>query len=92
MNNNHKHFDLYISGKVQGVFYRKSCKAQAIALGLFGTVENLKNGDVFCRVEGEIENIITFIDWCKEGPKDAKVLGFKSLEGKLEGYTSFEII
>lgn len=87
-----KHFELHISGKVQGVFYRKSCLAKANDLGIKGIVKNLTNGQVYCEAEGDIEKLIYFLDWCKEGPHHAVVDSVKNLQADVKGYTDFKII
>ncbi|MDX1333529.1 MAG: acylphosphatase [Robiginitalea sp.] len=66
---------LTITGKVQGVFYRKSAQARATALGLSGWVKNLENGGVMAEVQGEPFGMEQFIAWCKEGPESARVAG-----------------
>jgi len=64
-----------ITGKVQGVFYRKNAQARATALGLSGWVKNLENGGVLAEVQGEPFGVEQFIAWCKEGPQRAQVTG-----------------
>jgi acylphosphatase len=65
--------DLRISGVVQGVCYRASCREQAIRLGLTGEVRNLPDGDVAAVVEGPRAEIEQLIAWCRRGPPGAQV-------------------
>jgi acylphosphatase len=51
------HKNLYISGKVQGVFYRKSTKEIADKLGVKGFVQNMPDGSVYAEAEGEEADI-----------------------------------
>ncbi|MBT3407150.1 acylphosphatase [Candidatus Woesearchaeota archaeon] len=68
-----KTYQIIVSGKVQGVFYRESTQNKAKELGLCGTVKNLKTGEVEIFIAGD-ENIIhKLVDWCKIGPKNSKV-------------------
>ena len=65
--------DLYITGRVQGVFYRASAQQEAMRLGLTGEIRNLPDGNVEAVVEGPKEQVEEFIAWCKEGPPAAEV-------------------
>jgi acylphosphatase len=83
------HLDLSITGKVQGVWYRKSAAEKAIELGLKGFAQNLPDGSVRIAVEGKQEDLDAFIDWCRTGPPLARVEQVTSALGKWEGYTGF---
>ena len=65
--------DLYITGRVQGVFYRASAQQEAMRLGLTGEIRNLPDGNVEAVVEGLKDRIEEFVEWCKEGPPAAEV-------------------
>ena len=65
---------LIISGRVQGVFYRASCKEEAELYGLKGWVKNLPTGEVEVLAQGEKEKIEKLIEWCKKGPPHADVI------------------
>jgi acylphosphatase len=87
-----KSFRLHITGKVQGVWYRASTKDKAIALGLTGQVWNQQDGSVGVLVQGPVDKLIEFVEWCKEGPMLAKVKEvIVSEENAEEIFTSFEI-
>jgi acylphosphatase len=64
---------LYISGRVQGVFFRYETKAMALKLGVNGWVRNLPNGQVEALVEGEKEKVEKLIEFCRRGPPGAHV-------------------
>ena len=68
-----KRVRITITGKVQGVFYRKSAQAEARALGLTGWVKNLEAGGVLAEVQGEPFSVEEFIRWCHQGPERARV-------------------
>ncbi len=63
-----KHFSIHVIGKVQGVFFRASAKEKAEALHISGTVRNNPDGSVSIEAEGDEENLMHFVEWCKEGP------------------------
>lgn len=64
---------LYISGRVQGVFFRYETKAMALRLGVNGWVRNLPNGQVEALLEGEKEKVEKLIEFCRKGPPGAHV-------------------
>jgi acylphosphatase len=88
-----KTFQLNITGKVQGVWYRASAKDEAIRLGLRGEVWNNADDSVGVIVQGDDEVIRQFVAWCKKGPPLARVEEVTMTEvhdRKL--YTRFEIV
>ena len=63
----------YVSGRVQGVFYRASARVQAETLGLTGYARNLADGRVEIYACGEIQALEAFKDWLWHGPPHAQV-------------------
>ncbi len=63
----------WVSGRVQGVFFRASTQEKAKELGLRGRAENLPDGRVWVVVAGPIANVSTLIEWLHEGPLMARV-------------------
>ena len=63
----------FVSGRVQGVFYRSSTMQQAKQLGLHGWVRNLSDGRVETLACGEIDKLDDFEKWLEIGPQFAKV-------------------
>ena len=59
---------VYISGRVQGVFYRSNTKGQAHILGVSGFVKNLPDGRVEAVFEGEEVLVNQIISWCRNNP------------------------
>ena len=59
---------IFVSGRVQGVFYRDHTRRWASSSGLSGWVRNLADGRVEVLVEGEKKNIESLIDRLREGP------------------------
>lgn len=57
-----KHYNITVSGKVQGVFYRASTKEKAEQLGIKGFVRNQSDGTVYIEAEGEVSQLDAFID------------------------------
>lgn len=68
-----KQVSLQVSGRVQGVWFRAETKRRADDLGVFGSVRNMVNGNVYIEACGSIQKIDQFIEWCKKGPPLARV-------------------
>lgn len=64
---------IFISGRVQGVFFRAKTEKLANLLGVGGWVRNTEDGRVEVLAEGEKEKIDELIKWLKRGPPLAKV-------------------
>ena len=64
---------IFVSGRVQGVFFRDSTRQQANRLKLAGGVRNLLDGRVEVQVTGDETIVQELIKWLKIGPKYAKV-------------------
>ena len=86
-----KHFNIIISGKVQGVFYRQSTLEIANELGIRGFVRNEPNGNVYIEAEGTEEQLKKIIEWCKKGPSRAVVSEVIFSEGELKNFEGFLI-
>ena len=83
---------IYVSGHVQGVFYRANAKRIAGSLSLTGWVRNLRDGRVEIIVEGEEENLAKFVEWCKRGPVGAEVESVDVTREEYKGeFKGFEI-
>jgi acylphosphatase len=68
-----KRVHVYISGRVQGVFFRAETQRAAISLHLTGWVRNMEDGRVEAVFEGEDRNIDQMLAWCHTGPRQARV-------------------
>jgi acylphosphatase len=76
---------LYVSGRVQGVWYRASTQAEARTLGLRGWVRNLSDGRVEVLAEGPRDALAALRDWCRRGPPLAEVRALEEAWGEAEG-------
>lgn len=81
---------VFISGHVQGVFYRASTQRQAHALGLRGWVCNLADGRVEAMFEGEQAVVARMLAWCRQGPPNAYVVDvdvrYEPFTGEFTGF------
>ena len=70
----------YVSGRVQGVFYRATCVRKAQSLGLAGHARNLADGRVEVLACGEAAAMDSFIAWLWEGSPASKVMAVETTE------------
>jgi acylphosphatase len=63
----------FVSGRVQGVFYRATCVRQALALGITGYARNLADGRVEVLACGAESAVREFTAWLWEGSPASKV-------------------
>jgi len=63
----------YVSGRVQGVFFRASTRDRARALGLGGWVSNLPDGRVQVTASGAEADLAALRRWLQTGPPQALV-------------------
>ncbi|MCX8021381.1 MAG: acylphosphatase [Syntrophorhabdaceae bacterium] len=68
-----KRVHIYVTGIVQGVFFRHNTARKATALNIKGWVRNLPDGRVEILCEGREEDLEELIRWSKKGPPGAYV-------------------
>lgn len=75
---------VFVSGRVQGVFFRGETVTVARRLDVNGWVKNLSDGRVEAIFEGEKENVDKAVKFCRRGPPGAHV---SDLDVKWEKWT-----
>ncbi|MEM3156062.1 MAG: acylphosphatase [Nitrososphaerota archaeon] len=84
---------VFVSGLVQGVFYRQNAKRVADSLGLRGWIRNLRDGRVEAVIEGPEERVREMVEWMKKGPPMARVERVEVVREKYaEEYRDFSIV
>ncbi|CAN5643624.1 acylphosphatase [soil metagenome] len=92
MENDRERAHVYVSGNVQGVFFRDSTRQKAEELGLLGWVKNTPDGRVEAVFEGPTEDVRKMVDWCENGPSQADVEDVEAEYDEAEGEPeSFEV-
>ncbi|MFF7969930.1 acylphosphatase [Streptomyces sp. NPDC007905] len=80
------------TGRVQGVFYRDTCRRLAEERGVAGWVRNLHNGDVEAVFEGASDDVDHMARWAAEGPPAARVSQCTSVSEEPEGLSGFRVL
>jgi acylphosphatase len=80
-----------ILGKVQGVFFRDSTRAQARQLSVRGMARNLPDGSVEVIAHGDEAALEQLLEWLRQGPRHARVdevreVGYEDLAAIPSGF------
>ena len=84
-----KHY--FITGRVQGVWFRDSTRKEAIKLGVTGWVRNLEDGRVEAVVCGTEQQLAAMHAWLQHGPKLANVTDVSVADKPCEEFADFSI-
>ncbi|MBT3690895.1 acylphosphatase [archaeon] len=83
---------IYVSGSVQGVFFRKFIKDNADKLNVRGFVRNLEDGRVEILLEGKDDNVKEMLGVCKTGPKHADIKNMEIREIRHQDFKGFKVM
>ncbi|MGH2572581.1 MAG: acylphosphatase [Actinomycetota bacterium] len=86
-----KRVHAFVSGMVQGVFFRVEAASRARSLGLSGFVRNTPDGRVEAVFEGEPDQVDRMVAWCRRGPDLARVESVEVAEEPPLGDRDFRI-
>lgn len=81
-----------VSGRVQGVFFRDTCRRVADRLGVRGWVRNNPDGTVEAVIQGDRDDIGDLIAWCREGPPRATVTDVQIVDEPVADEGPFRIV
>ncbi|WP_418285212.1 acylphosphatase [Halorubrum sp. DTA46] len=82
---------VYVSGNVQGVFYRATTRDTAREKGVSGWVRNLDDGRVEAVFEGSEDTVREMVEWCETGSDAATVDDVDVRFEEPEGIDGFEV-
>lgn len=80
-----------VSGRVQGVFFRDSCRREALRRGVSGWVSNEPDATVAAEFEGSPEDVAAMVEWCRTGPPHARVERVAHDDVEPTGQSGFEV-
>ena len=83
---------LYITGTVQGVFFRGFIKENAEKLNVKGFVRNLEDGRVEVFLEGDSDAVEKMTELCKKGPKHSQIRKVEEKEEKFQDFKTFKVL
>ena len=80
-----------VHGHVQGVFFRDTLRRLARRDGVAGWARNTMDGTVEAVFEGEPEAVERLVEFCRRGPRGARVDRVDVETGEPEGLVGFVI-
>ena len=87
-----KSIRLYISGIVQGIFFRAFVKENAEKHDVKGFVRNLEDGRVEVFLEGNPDEVDKMISLCRQGPKHSKITNVEIKDEKFQAFREFKVL
>ncbi|MFH1311122.1 MAG: acylphosphatase [Nanoarchaeota archaeon] len=87
-----KSLRLYVSGAVQGVFFRAFVKENAERYGVKGFIRNLEDGRIEIFLEGNTNEVNKMIEICKTGPKHSQIKNVEIKEEKFQDFKNFKVL
>ena len=82
---------VYVTGTVQGVYFRATTREEARSRGVDGWVRNLEDGRVEAVFEGPEEDVEELVEFCHEGPEAARVEDVAVSDEDPEGEGRFRV-
>ena len=86
-----KRAHVFVSGAVQGVFFRAHCAREARNRGVGGFVRNLPDGRVEAVFEGDDDAVDALVRWCHEGTDLAEVASVEVQREEPRGERDFTV-
>ena len=83
---------VFVSGLVQGVFFRLETQKQAQRLGITGWVRNMDDGRVEAMICGDMQQLQQMEAWLQQGPSRARVSGVDMEDAENLGFDDFLIV
>jgi len=82
----------WVSGRVQGVWFRATTRDQAAGLGLDGWVRNLPDSRVEVLASGEKESLEKLESFLRQGPPGARVDSLEEEEARPPDAAGFQVL
>lgn len=82
----------FVSGHVQGVFFRASARQAALSWGLTGWARNHADGRVEVLACGDAAQLELLREWLSTGPPHAQVTGVNAVLVPVENVEGFKIL
>ena len=87
-----KSLRLYVTGIVQGIFFRKFIKENAERYNVKGFIRNLEDGRIEIFLEGNTNEVNKMIELCKKGPKHSQIRTVDIKPEKFQDFKEFKIL
>jgi acylphosphatase len=81
-----------VTGRVQAVGFRATCRDQALRAGVAGWVTNRPDGAVEALLEGPEAAVADMLAWVRHGPPGSRVDDVVESEEEPRGRTGFAVV
>ena len=83
---------LYVSGFIQGIFYRSYIKDNAERLNVKGFVRSLEDNRVEVFLEGNLDDVNKMIELCRKGIKSTEIKNIEIKDERFQDFKNFQIL
>lgn len=83
---------LYVSGFIQGIFYRSYIKENAERLNVKGFVRSLEDNRVEVFLEGNLDDVNKMIELCRKGLKSTEIRDIEIKDERFQDFKNFQIL
>lgn len=87
-----KSIRLYITGTVQGVFFRAFVKENAERYNVKGFIRNLEDGRIEIFLEGNSDEVNKMIELCRQGPRHSQIRNVEMKQESFQGFNNFKVL
>ena len=87
-----KSIRLYITGTVQGVFFRSFVKENAERYNVKGFIRNLEDGRIEIFLEGNANEVNKMVELCKKGPKHSMIRKVEEKPERFQDMKGFKVL
>ena len=82
---------LFLTGTVQGIFFKQFIKEHAEKNKVSGFLRNLEDGRVEIFLEGNTENVDAMASLCRRGPLHSNIRNVEEKPERLQDFKEFKI-
>jgi acylphosphatase len=83
---------IYITGSMQGIFFKEFIRSSAISHNVKGFLRVLEDSRIEIFIEGDSKEVDAMIEICSKGPKYAKIRKVEQKEERLQDFKEFKIL
>ena len=87
-----KSIRIYITGTVQGVFFRGFVKENAERYNVKGFIRNLEDGRIEIFLEGNVNDVNKVLELCKKGPKNSIIRNVEVNNERFQDFKNFKVL
>ena len=87
-----KSIRIFLTGSIQGIFFRQFIKDNADKSNVRGYIRSLEDGRVEIFFEGDKEKVNSMVEICRTGHKHANIRSVEEKEEPFQDFKEFRIL